>query len=322
MENTKRVWLLGAPDPEMQAIEKLLRECGETVHYAEIDGRRVHPGNAYRVEAPELPLGVTGYAVECVDQLAKGWVRIDHHRPGDPGYGRPPEYFLSASSLGQVIAILEPPAFAQLWPSSWEFIPGRHTGLASCSLGQLGRFQVRGNGSPLEWGITTTRGPLRALHVAVLPMELVFTAAADHCLAGAYRGECPGVRPGTLMEWRAEVRAKFQRRSKAEVLADIEAARDALRLAKKTELAPWIFVADLRGKQIPELPEAAAREGRCFLSTVRDRDGREKVGCMGGTPDQIRAFMESWAPEQGLTDIYGDPARGFAGGYLPAKEKK
>jgi len=26
--------------------------------------------------------------------------------------------------------------------------------------------------------------------------------------------------------------------------------------------------------------------------------------------------MRVWAPAQGLTDIYGDPARGFAGGYL------
>src|SRR5690606_25622302 len=33
-------------------------------------------------------------------------VVIDHHRPGDPGYGRPPEEFLAASSIGQVITEL------------------------------------------------------------------------------------------------------------------------------------------------------------------------------------------------------------------------
>lgn len=31
MSTSSRVWLLGASDPEMEAIENLLRECGETV---------------------------------------------------------------------------------------------------------------------------------------------------------------------------------------------------------------------------------------------------------------------------------------------------
>src|SRR5690606_27510283 len=29
----------------------------------------------------------------------------------------------------------------------------------------------------------------------VIPDDIVYTAAADHCLAAAYRGECPGVDP-------------------------------------------------------------------------------------------------------------------------------
>jgi hypothetical protein len=68
---------------------------------------------------------------------------------------------------------------------------------------------------------------------------------------------------------------------------------------------------------IPELPEAAVREGICFLSVVTDRDSRKKVVCQSGSPDQIRAFLDNWAPAHGLIDTYGDPARGFAGGYLP-----
>jgi hypothetical protein len=30
--------------------------------------------------------------------------------------------------------------------------------------------------------------------------------------------------------------------------------------------------------------------------------------------------MEHWAPAEGLVDIYGDPARGFAGGFIVKKE--
>lgn len=33
-------------------------------------------------------------------------VRVDHHRPGDPGYGLPPERFLEGSSIGQVFHLL------------------------------------------------------------------------------------------------------------------------------------------------------------------------------------------------------------------------
>lgn len=46
---TDRLWILGAPKPEMQAIETLLTECGERVAYAlDERGERVHAGNAYR----------------------------------------------------------------------------------------------------------------------------------------------------------------------------------------------------------------------------------------------------------------------------------
>src|SRR5690606_38920003 len=107
MTNRNRIWVLGAPDPEMAAIESLLRECGERVEYALDDrGERVTPATAYRCPPLKVPAGSTVYAVECIATLPKGWARIDHHRPGDPGYGRPPAEFLSASSIGQVIAEL------------------------------------------------------------------------------------------------------------------------------------------------------------------------------------------------------------------------
>jgi hypothetical protein len=65
---------------------------------------------------------------------------------------------------------------------------------------------------------------------------------------------------------------------------------------------------------VPELPEAAAREGIAFLATVRERDGREKVVLQAAPPELIAAFLRGdICPE--LVDRYGDPARGFAGGY-------
>ena len=114
-------------------------------------------------------------------------------------------------------------------------------------------------------------------------------------------------------------------------MADIEAARACLRAAPRTTLwaeeydcvlggMRWVSsadvcpVADLRGEFIPELPEAAAREGIPFLATPRDRDGREKVVLMSAPPDLVRQFLNGDLVP-GLVDLYGDPARGFAGGY-------
>lgn len=122
-ELMSRLWILGAADPEMEAIERLLTECGEATVYASPDGDRrvrpaeacdpgltVTPANGLWTGAPDGdPTRTTVYTVECaippgMDEARR--VVIDHHRPGDPGYGQPPEEFLAAASIGQVIAEL------------------------------------------------------------------------------------------------------------------------------------------------------------------------------------------------------------------------
>jgi len=258
----------------MELIERLLRKCGESVVYAtDALGYRVHPGNAYRCPTPSVPEGSTVYAVECIDVLPEGWVRIDHHRPGDPGYGCPPSVFFPASSIGQVITELD-------------------------LLGVADRLS------------------------AADIIEAIHAAAADHCLAAAYRGECPGVDPDALMRWRVKTRAAFQGRSAEELLADVERARAALREAPSIDLGAGASVRDMRDTFVPELPEAAVRDGVAYLGVVTDRDGCRKV-VLGGhtTPETVRTFMDQWAPAQRLVAIYGDPARGFAGGYLPPAEE-
>lgn len=293
--NNARIWVLGASDPEMTAIETLLRDYGEhVVHAIRADGQRVHPGNAYadgitaNVGSDLLDAGgflaVHYVVVECGVRSLYGCaptVIIDHHRPGDAGYGRPPAEFLSASSIGQVIAELA---------------------------------RLRGD------------DPEDALRSA--STDVILCAAADHCLAAAYRGECPGVDPDALMRWRVSSRAAFQGRTEAEILADIDAARKRLREAVTRVEREWPMgggvvehhlpdapYADLRGQPtVPELPEAACREGIPFLADVTERDGRRKCVLQAASADLVSHFM-SGEIVAGLTDIYGDPARGIAGGY-------
>jgi hypothetical protein len=306
----KRIWILGAPDPEMELIEHILRRAEEDVAYATIAGARVRADDAYLADGArrrpwdaDVPVSSSPMIlVECAfTSPPRGdegeIVVIDHHRPGDPGYGRPPAEYLSASSIGQVASLL--------WRCS---LCGAVLDLHDRS-GPDGD-PIRGFDSTID--LWPDHRPSRAL-----ADEIMLAAAADHCLAAAYRGECPGVEPDALMRWRAYSRARFQKRPVGAVLVDIERARAALREAPELVLGPGITARNMIGQKVAELPEASAREGLCFVSEgLPSPDGRAKVVCQSGSPEQIRAFMDAWAPAHGLVDIYGDPARGFAGGYM------
>jgi hypothetical protein len=215
-----RLWVLGAPDPEMEAIERLLREVGETVAYATVNGVRVHPGNAYAAQCLEAQ-GYSGhvYEIECAVDVLHGAphvgvdsdatvTRIDHHRPDDLGYGLPPARFLLGSSIGQVIAEC---ACLHLLPPTWRRVArtakeSRHSIALYDDVvhGAYGFGYAPWSG---EWAIM-----VGFPWSAVIPREIIYVAAADHCLAAAYRGECLGVDPDALMRWRVETCAAHQGR--------------------------------------------------------------------------------------------------------------
>jgi hypothetical protein len=330
----------------MASIEKLLTAAGERFAYAVgskgdrpyfLESDRVHPGNAYEAE---WILGDYSGKIDCIFLVECGGrslrdlarderaeiVTIDHHRPGDPGHGTPPERFLEGSSIGQVMSVLATSHDAMWWADRGQlYSPTRPSSVGEFVFeGGCWMLAVKGDcpAAPVEWVRLTGE-----LAVCIL------VAAADHCLEAAYRGRCPGVDPDALMRWRAESRATFQKRPVEAVLADIEVARTRLRTAvqgyaigggsfdapgEPTHTADREY-ADLRGEQIPELPEAACREGIPFLSTVRDRDGREKVVLQAAPADLVRRFLAGEIVP-GLCDYYGSPERGLAGGYTTKKE--
>lgn len=373
MSEKSRLFVLGAQDPEMVAIENLLRACGEKIAFAcDKNHGRVHPGNAYKAAGAlddgdqfcQIPGEDEVVLVECrfddrhplqpgqvsvyTDPQAGGPVYfpssgaeeyygdqavsvVDHHRPGDPGYGRDAEEFLPSSSVGQIVSLLVKEGG---WPAErgWEYRPQRH------NLRPAGEFyELPEDGQWVVAGASALGN-----YYGVVPNNLLFAAAADHCLGSAYRGKCPGVDPDGLMRWRVETRAAFQKRTVEAVLADVEAARKRLRYsvaqwtcpecggskfdpATGTETCHYCDgnggggpyeVARFDGMPIiPELPEAAAREGIPFVATVRDQDGREKVVLQAASPELVRRFLVGEIIT-GLTGLYGDPARGFAGGYV------
>lgn len=403
MSNT--LFVLGAVDPEMQAISGLLHQAGQSTAFALCDGAPVHPGNAYRANG--LAAATDGWGPEDTIYLVEcdfpGWwhgdpqpriVHVDHHRPGDPGYGKGPEDFLPASSIGQVVALLLDAGL--LGHQEYrEDAEGHVSSLvgeamrAGLYVGAPGISAIGAAGYSYseEYGwlysVPAPEGSAARRHVGGweygVPHGVVLTAAADHCLEVAYRGRCSGVNPDELMRWRAEGRAAFRRQtckvcagagkveqcrrcsdlkdttewgvrfnlglhdrhspggeggcgdrhdweqvgcpqcSTAAVLADVERAKKTLVEAECLYLptGEGTTIRDLRGRQeIRELPEAACRLGLPFVAEVAERGGRRKLVLQAASEGLVGAFLAGEIVP-GLSGCYGDPARGFAGGYLP-----
>jgi hypothetical protein len=234
--------------------------------------------------------------------------RVDHHRPGDPGHGRPPEDFLAASSIGQVVSHL---ARLDRLPSAW-YRHGGYLGAVGAA-GRTGKIAY----SPVSgsWMVSDHHRAWRPI-----PADLVLAAASDHCPAAAYRGACPGVDPDALMRWRVRTRSAHQGRSESDILSDISRAMEVIRAAGLVVKSDGgAEVVDLReAPYVPELPEASLRLGVPILCRgLSGPDGRTKINILGDhAGDVVRAFLGGWAAEQGIADTYGDPARGFAGGYV------
>lgn len=261
----KFIWILGAPDHEMEAIETLLKEHGQEIGHATIGEKRVRPHEAYKADSTTLgyvPEWFKLKLVECMlPNMPAGVTRIDHHNPGDAGYGKSPKEYFFASSIGQTI----------------------------CHLAGLGI------------DVPVTKG-----------LQLI--AAADHCLAHAYAGDCPGIDPLELYEFRVKEQSRFLRRPIEQIRANIENARELLK--EKAIKTPRGLLADFGDTQLPKgISEASAIENIAFMATgLPFQDGRRKESIMSAPKEMVEWWMME-AKARGLEDIYGDPARGFAGGY-------
>jgi hypothetical protein len=134
--------------------------------------------------------------------------------------------------------------------------------------------------------------------------------AADHCPGQAYRGECPGVDPKAMAKWRIEGKAKLKGMSPQAMEALVTEQYIRLKAAERIDVAgtpvAWLPEAS------DEAPEASARYDIPFMYTKLEKDGRKKVGILGAPPQVI----EVWMRECGFRNVYGNPSRGYAGGYL------
>jgi len=110
------LFVLGARDPEMVEIEKVLKAFGQQFAHASIGQNRCTPANAYMGNSVALftldnlpqPIILHPHSdvifIECKIHHRKAVKRIDHHNPGDAGFDKSPAQYLEGSSLGQVLS--------------------------------------------------------------------------------------------------------------------------------------------------------------------------------------------------------------------------
>lgn len=370
MTTKKFLFVLGAVDPEMMFIERALRSAGFAVGYATAGGTRVTPATAYRADdtggcpactTPNNPEGRCSDATYCsvshsgasVPRVvwvecrpagvtramleARGDVVIDHHNPGDAGFGRPETDAFEASSVGQLAALAE-----GWWCDSAN--PELADETQAC----------------------------RRLSDALATPQAVAIGAADHCLPAALAGRVPRVDPETVLRLHAaswadeELAAALGRKPipAAEVLAGIERDREAVRTTPCLTIGGRAVrdLTVLPTGTLPSAPAAASLEGCAYLALAPSRPGVPPTVVIGGdtTPACVEAFMaaarravaehrssleeslhgDEWEAERFGIDtsalraeldaftkacagarngegVYGDPARGFAGTYAP-----
>lgn len=149
-------------------------------------------------------------------------------------------------------------------------------------------------------------------------------AAMDHCMLAARLGKCPGVdseevavlgrqltaeRNGVALSWLEECIRVMQRQISSSLYTKI-GNQDVIDFMGM----PIGMVYSLEYLCVQE---ALADLGLAGLVTTRNKvgDPEKIVLCGAATEETIESFINEWAPEHGLINIYGVPVRGYAGGY-------
>lgn len=150
-------------------------------------------------------------------------------------------------------------------------------------------------------------------------------AAHDHCFQAAMRGEWPGISPKDVLEVKIRGIAASTGATEDEVLDWIDGYASDIDYSPEVQIGDQL-VRDLRrfdlgvGYSLKVLAAqvAGAMSGHAVLLRHRHREDGPEVWSLRGNArsETVLAFMNDWAPAQGLENIHGNPGREYAGGYV------
>lgn len=318
--------ILGARDPEMNAIEALARQHGVVVLVAH-DAATGNRLNAQ--QAAKAPPAKESAAPRCFGiRLATGDPRLDGITDADTGTTVLADDALSASVIVALerhdggaaldaIAVIECPAARRIARVVVQDMDDRD----ECRLARLVVDIDHHNIGDAGWG----REPADFFNASSLGQFVIFLlahgrevevtsemrliAAADHCLTAAYAGLCPGVDPVALRRHRVAEKAAFLKKDVAEIEAEIE---DAVKtIASAPRMADALEIVDLRETYIPHAPEAAAITGQSLWTRGLPRPDSTVVENCFGAKEACQKFLDHHCLAG--RKPYGDPMRGVVG---------
>ena len=120
MQLSEITFVLGGDDTEMRYISDILEENDlRFVFASDSMGERITRRRAYETDIPKLnrkqvwvecrPRHYTSHEMQSL-----GYHLIDHHNDGDPGFGKSPQNYWEASSIGQVCELIGHPKTIEL----------------------------------------------------------------------------------------------------------------------------------------------------------------------------------------------------------------
>lgn len=324
-------FVVGGADDEMDLIRLLIGRAIAAGLQAEVIEAAPGPRSEAQYASPLDPRNGDVW-IECApadggrDEI-DGWgggLRIDHHQPGDSGYG---VAGFEGSSLGQLLRLLLEggacPHKLGMWdvddPTVFQFPAGWSDGGGAYGIG---------------WGAHILKGAAYGcpgFHWFAVPPEWEAIGWADHDPVGFSRGGCPRFHPSAARAWLIARAVKAGRgvteEQVGEALAMIEAA---------PTLPGYPLVYDLRG--IPDLcpatlgadrqpvPGTGGRLGSAAFVAVLALPGRaalnwgaqgirpagRHLGLIGATGPDFREILAS----AGGVEIFGAPGKA-CGGYVP-----
>ena len=303
----KRLFVLGSKDIEMDAVESLLRTLGEEYIYAKKNNKRVSPSTAYTDgDIDEIDSSYdTVIFVECNMNLKnKDLVihKIDHHFIGDFGYGKSSKDYWNASSLGQVWNMLKP--INEIPPKKYRYIAAADHCLRKAYAGECvninknflldRRIRIKA-----AFKGKTQDEIKNNISYALKIVEKIKELNINIMNVGGEK--LIDLREGILI---------------CNKCKDIGIIKDSKPIYLKITDEECVHEITKWTPSIPEIIEASCISEVAVLEIVNERDTqRKKVLLMSSDGRAVNIFLNSMAAEMDLEEVYGDSARGFAGGY-------
>lgn len=256
------LFVLGADDPEMRAIDALLRQHGQQVVYA-VDATQTDDGGtafaaadsetayAFRAVSDE-PAGIhQSRAIGTINPPTMWGDVLQSHWAANKGYHPRPRICVIECVPATDVAV-PCPRGAEPGSTVYRIDHDRPGDADNPTLfGQ----------PPSEYFYASSLGQvygLIGLRRDSAPVEHRFIAAADHCLPDAYQGRCPSVHPQEFAQWRVQTLSAALRLPPSMIEQSVARAGAAIDEAPRVVLSSGREVADLGTMHLLSAGEAAA----------------------------------------------------------------